>query len=102
MAASPSPLPVLLAEPSQLTFDEVVQEDGVTVMIASAAEKSYACPLCGIPSRYVHSRYDRTLLQVIGTLFHFIENVDRRNKTLFFHQVFDPAPESREVFNRVA
>lgn len=64
MAAFPSPLPVLLPEPSQLTFDEVVSKDGVTVMIASAAERSSACPHCGILSRHIHSRYDRILRDV--------------------------------------
>src|ERR1700751_4146138 len=60
MAASPSPLPGLLPDASHLTVDDVYQEDGVIVMIISAAG-SAACPVCGFCSCHVHSRYCRTL-----------------------------------------
>lgn len=61
MAASPSPLPALLPDPSKLNLDEIVQRDGVTVIRVSAAEAFADCPLCGIQSVHVHSRYCRTL-----------------------------------------
>ena len=60
MAASPSPLPGLLPDASHLTVEDVYQEDGVIVMIVSAAGNA-ACPVCGIYSCHVHSRYCRTL-----------------------------------------
>jgi transposase len=64
MAASPSPLPVLLPAPSQLTIDEVLHQNGLTVMMMSAAEITSACPRCGTRSRHIHSRYCRTLRDV--------------------------------------
>jgi transposase len=60
MAASPSPLPGLLPDASDLTLDDVRQENGVIVMIVSAVGNA-ACPVCGICSWHVHSRYCRTL-----------------------------------------
>lgn len=60
MAASPSPLPGLLPDDSHLSVDEIYRKDGVIVMIMSAVEIG-TCPVCGICSRHVHSRYCRTL-----------------------------------------
>jgi transposase len=61
MAACPSPLPALLPDPSKLNLDGIVQQDGVTVIRVSAAEVFADCPLCGIQSVHVHSRYCHTL-----------------------------------------
>ena len=62
MAASPSPLrATLLPDPSSLTLDEIVCENGVIVMVVSAVASAAKCPRCGIPSGHVHSRYCRTL-----------------------------------------
>jgi len=60
MAASPSPLPGFLPDASHLTLDDVRQENGVIVMIVSAVGNA-ACPVCGICSWHVHSRYCRSL-----------------------------------------
>jgi transposase len=60
MAASPSRLPGLLPDASHLTVDDVYKKDGVIVMIISAVGNA-ACPVCGICSCHVHSRYCRTL-----------------------------------------
>jgi hypothetical protein len=60
MAASPSPLPGLLPDASHLTVDDVYQKGGVIVMIISAVGNA-ACPVCGVCSCHVHSRYCRTL-----------------------------------------
>ncbi|HWQ54907.1 MAG TPA: ISL3 family transposase [Bryobacteraceae bacterium] len=61
MAASTSPLPVLLPDPSRLTLDNVVHQDGVILIIVSVTTDAAACPLCGFRSCHVHSRYRRTL-----------------------------------------
>lgn len=61
MAASPSPLPVSLPDPSCLTLDDVVCQGGITMMIVSASAAGGSCPRCGIRSCHVHSRYCRTL-----------------------------------------
>lgn len=60
MAASPSPLPGLLPDALHLTVDEIYPEDGVIVMVVSAITKA-TCPVCGICSPHVHSRYSRAL-----------------------------------------
>jgi transposase len=60
MAASPSPLPGLLPDASHLTVDEIYPKDGVIVMAVSAVTKA-TCPVCGICSAHVHSRYSRAL-----------------------------------------
>jgi transposase len=60
MAASPSPLPASLPDPSCLRLDEVVCQGGTIVLVVSATGDG-ACPRCGVPSHYIHSRYCRTL-----------------------------------------
>jgi transposase len=60
MAASPSPLPGLLPDDSHLTVDDLYRKDGVIVMVISAVGNA-TCPVCGICSGHVHSRYCRTL-----------------------------------------
>jgi transposase len=60
MAASPSPLPASLPDPSCLRLDEVVCQGGTIVLVVSATGDG-ACPRCGVPSRHIHSRYCRTL-----------------------------------------
>src|SRR5690349_12725664 len=61
MAASPSPLRVLLPDASVLHLDEVSEQDGVTVLTVSSTELFATCPACGVRSRHVHSRYFRVL-----------------------------------------
>ena len=61
MAASPSPLPASLPDPSCLTLDNLVHRDGVIMMTVSAIATNAICPRCGTHSRHVHSRYSRTL-----------------------------------------
>ncbi len=60
MAASPSPLPGLLPDASHLSVDDIYQEPGV-IVISISAVRNAACPVCGICSWHVHSRYCRTL-----------------------------------------
>lgn len=61
MAASPSPLPVLLPDDSRLSLEDVYQQDGVIVIVASATGNAAACPVCSFRSCHVHSQYSRTL-----------------------------------------
>jgi hypothetical protein len=67
MATSPQPFAGLLPDASYLTVDDVYQQDGVIVMIISAVGNA-RCPACGICSCHVHSRYCRTLRDLVREL----------------------------------
>ena len=64
MAASPSPLPASLPDPSCLTLDDVVCQGGIMMLIVSATAGGGTCPQCGVHSCHVHSRYCRTLREL--------------------------------------
>jgi transposase len=61
MAASPSPLPATLPDPSCLTLEDVEQQGGILKMTVAASADEAICPGCGTRSHRVHSRYCRTL-----------------------------------------
>jgi hypothetical protein len=61
MVAFPSPLPALLPDPIRLRLDEVVHEQGVTVLTVSVVGNVSQCPMCGTPSTRIHSWYTRAL-----------------------------------------
>lgn len=61
MAASPSPLPVLLPDDSFLHLENIHRHENIIVLVVSAIRDAAACPICGIHSRHVHSRYFRIL-----------------------------------------
>src|SRR6202521_5753343 len=61
MAASPGPLPILLPDDSRLNLESVHQQDGVIVIVASTVGNAATCPVCGLHSCHVHSKYSRTL-----------------------------------------
>jgi transposase len=63
MAPSPSPLPGSLPDASCLTLDEIVCQDGIMMMIVSAANGG-SCPHCGVQAWHIHSRYCRTLREL--------------------------------------
>jgi hypothetical protein len=67
MAASPSPLPGLLPDDSHLTVDDLYRKDGVIVMVISVVGNA-TCPVSGICSAHVHSRYCRTLRDLVREL----------------------------------
>ena len=64
MAASPSPLPVLLPDATRLTVESIRDTGGVVIIVACATGETATCPVCGFCSRHVHSQYDRTLLDL--------------------------------------
>jgi transposase len=61
MDASPGPLLSLLPANSHLTVLRVDRQDSVILVVASVTGNTAACPVCGLSSRHVHSRYHRTL-----------------------------------------
>jgi|KBSSwiStaDraftv2_1062776.scaffolds.fasta_scaffold214876_2 transposase len=61
MAALPSPLPVLLPDPSALRLESISRQDDVIVLTVTAAAVSASCPACGTRSSRIHSRYCRVL-----------------------------------------
>ncbi len=61
MAASPSPLPVLLPDSVRISVESVRNTEGAIVIVACATGETAVCPLCGICSCRVHSQYGRTL-----------------------------------------
>jgi transposase len=64
MAASPSPLPVLLPDSARLSVESIRNIDGAIIILASAAGRTAGCPVCGSHSRHVHSQYGRSLLDL--------------------------------------
>lgn len=64
MAASPSPLPVMLPDPARVSVDSVQLTEGVVVIVAGATGETATCPVCGSSSPHVHSHYGRTLLDL--------------------------------------
>ena len=58
---SPPLLLSLLPDPSCLTLEEIVHQDGVMVMVLAASADAAMCPHCGTRSSHVHSRYCRPL-----------------------------------------
>jgi transposase len=64
MAASPSPLPVLLPDPARVSVERVQLAEDVVVIVAGASGETATCPVCGSSSRHVHSQYARTLLDL--------------------------------------
>ena len=72
---------------------EGVEQQGLTLILTVCSiEKERACPVCGQPSRSVHSRYQRTLadLPVQGLRLHF-----RLSARRFYCRVLDCV---RQVF----
>jgi transposase len=64
MAASPSPLPVLLPDPARVSVERIQLAEGVVVIVACATGETATCPVCGSCSCHVHSQYGRTLLDL--------------------------------------
>src|ERR1051325_10633852 len=64
MAASPSPLPVLLPDPARVSVERVQLAEDVVVIVAGATGETATCPICGSSSCHVHSQYSRTLLDL--------------------------------------
>src|SRR5450432_1569060 len=56
-----SSLPVLLPDSSRLSVESVRHVDGAVAIVAFVTGDTASCPLCGVCSGHVHSRYGRTL-----------------------------------------
>jgi transposase len=56
-----SSLPVLLPDSSRLSVESVSYVDGAVAIVAFVTGDTASCPLCGVCSGHVHSRYGRTL-----------------------------------------
>lgn len=61
MATSPKPLPIVLPDESRLKLEDIEHVGDLVVLVASAIAEGVRCPICGVYSEQVHSRYCRTL-----------------------------------------
>ena len=61
MAALSSPLPALLPDTLLPRLDEVIQHQGVMVLVVTVNVDRASCPRCGTLSARVHSSYLRTV-----------------------------------------
>jgi transposase len=57
--------PTLLPDHEQLELVELLGDETAITMVVRACRPTARCPVCGTPATRVHSRYDRTIADLL-------------------------------------